>query len=183
VDWVEAALEEYKSLREESLTAMRGQQAILSFGTATLAVSIAAGFNVWDKAAVLPEAIFLFFVPVIAYLVLIIWMGEVARMMRVGWYIAIREGEINAKIPAGEGALAWETYLRTKTGVRTPQLVWNYKAIIALFILVAGAAAITGNYKSYDGHSLRWLILIDLFEVALLGAVIGFVFLQATRFK
>jgi hypothetical protein len=36
MDWLEIAIEEYKTLREESLTSMKMQQSILTFGTATM---------------------------------------------------------------------------------------------------------------------------------------------------
>src|SRR4051794_13191635 len=111
--WLSVALEEYRALREESLAAMQMQQSSLTFGTATMGVVISAGLSAWDKPA-LPEIVFLVFVPLIVCLTLLIWAGEVARMFRVGRFLAGLEERVNARVPGMEGALTWESWLLTR---------------------------------------------------------------------
>lgn len=48
MNWLDAVMEEYKAVRQEVLTSMQTQQTSLSFGTATLGILAAGGFNAWD---------------------------------------------------------------------------------------------------------------------------------------
>jgi hypothetical protein len=61
--WLLAALEEYKSLRTESLDSMKVQNTILGYGVAGIGALLAAGISFIDKNdnPVLEEAIFCFF--------------------------------------------------------------------------------------------------------------------------
>ena len=105
-------MEEYKTLRSESLMSMQTQQSILRFGTASIGVVLAIGFQFWENAKIF-SIIFLVFLPLLSYLILFIWMGEVARMMRAGIYIHELEKKVNSEIKVIKNkALEWENWLR-----------------------------------------------------------------------
>lgn len=156
-DWFIPLLEEYKTLRTESLESMKGQQSTLRVGAATVGVVIAAGFNVWDKP-LLPDLVFLLFTPFICYLSLVIWIGEVARMMRAGYYLSKIEQKVNSCFQNEENIIFWENWLRAKdTKGKTPQMKLNYLAIIALFFSTAFASIIIGNNRIWkEMFSCLW---------------------------
>ncbi|MFA5032459.1 MAG: hypothetical protein WC614_05505 [bacterium] len=185
MDWISVVIEEYKTVREESLTSMQTQQSVLHYGTTTLGIMVVAGFNVWDKAW-LPELIFLVFVPLVSYLVLITWTGEVARMMRAGRFLAKLEGKVNHFFKEKSNALMWESWLReNQPDGKTPQLIWNYKAIISLFLLIAFLAIGVGHFKihkvTFIYYSFRWII--DGIEAFVFFGAIFFVGEQVKRFR
>src|SRR5439155_4117780 len=94
--WLETALEEYKSLRGEVLASIGAQQTILGFGTATLGLVIGPGLALRSGSSVMTfSLIFALFVPLLSALSLMIWWGEVLRMVRAGHAIACLEAEIN----------------------------------------------------------------------------------------
>lgn len=166
-------LEEYKALRAEVLTSMQTQQGSLGFGTAALGILAAGGFNAWehDLPAVL---VFLAGLPTLSGLVVIIWMGELTRMQRAGAFVKTLEGRINAELaPLGKGeALSWEHFLR-QYGLK---LEWNYRAIVAMFAVVAFGSLIIGTAKGIDSGLSSGLVWVLFGVVTLvLGALTVFV--------
>ena len=136
--WLEVALEEYRSLRQESIASMQMQQSSLTFGTATVGLVLSAGLSVWDRPF-LPEMVFLILIPAFVSLTLLIWAGEVARMFRVGRFIADVESKINGVVGLSVAALAWENWLaRPRPDGRTAHSVLRplYVAVYLLFVLM-----------------------------------------------
>ena len=112
--WLAVVLEEYKSLRTESLTAMANQQATLRFGTAALG-AIIVGLAVKAPAEARFWA-FLFLMPLLSLVFFALYAIEFGRMVRVGWYISELEKAINDKFPIDNKnphPLGWETWLNT----------------------------------------------------------------------
>lgn len=183
MDWLEIAIEEYKTLREESLTSMKMQQSILTFGTATIGLIITTGFNVWDKTP-LPEILFLFLAPAIVYLIILVWLGEVGRMFRAGRFIADIEDKINLQFPGKEKALTWENWLLTRQNEnKTPHhiLQFHYVSIFLLFAMTSLGSIIIGNLKIYTQLILRYIILIDLVEITFLLIIIKLAIRSSTQ--
>jgi hypothetical protein len=166
-DWLDVALEEYKALRAEVLTTFQTQHTTLTWGTAALGVLIGLGFNAWDEAFV-AEFTFLGAVPAIAYLILIIWMGELTRMMRVGEYLKELEARINASLRPDGDALGWETFLRKEreTPGKTGHRRWNYRAIILVYQLLAVAAIAIGFHRLGISASVTTVLVIAAEAVA-----------------
>jgi hypothetical protein len=173
--WHDVALEEYKALRAEILTAMQMQYTTLTFGTAAIGVLFGFGANVWKASDALPaEIVFLIAVPALAYLVLVIWMGEVTRMIRAGQYVRFLESRINRAVH--RGALGWETFLREKDDVqKTQHRRWNRATIFFLYGLIAGASIALGWQKL---SGLGWQIAIPVVHFAAFGLVAGFLYWQ-----
>jgi hypothetical protein len=179
--WLLAALEEYKSLRMESLDSMKVQNSILGYGVAGIGALLTAGISLIDKNdnPVLEEAIFCFFIPLVVFFIVMTWAGEVARMYRAGKFLVDREPIINqhaagmgSRLSACEPALSWENWLsRTGKNNETPhqKLYLQHYSILGTFLFIALLSVTMGNYKA-SGHSpLELLIIIDLVAVCALA--------------
>lgn len=151
--------EDYKVLREESLQSMRNRNAILTFGLGVLGVIFHAGISSFSAGTKdgywLSFFIFYIGIPALSLVILTLWFGEAARMSRIGAYLMERENLINLlsgsvlkslKVnPVGEKGqpthfdkvVFWENYIRERidsSSGKTRQLVFSYKAVIALFL-------------------------------------------------
>jgi hypothetical protein len=174
MDWITVAMEEYKTLREESLSSMKMQQSILTFGTATIGIILSAGFNVWDKQF-LPEIIFMALLPAVSYLIVLSYIGETGRMFRAGRFIALIENKINSRFLEKEKALSWETWLlTTQNDGKTPHhnLWFHHISIFIFFILVSFISIFIGNIKLYKVANSTLLFFIDMFEAGVLLKII-----------
>ncbi|KST63265.1 hypothetical protein [Mastigocoleus testarum] len=186
-EWIDVVLEEYRTLRAESLLAMQTQQSVLRFGLGSVGVVIGAGFTSWNQIN-LASIVFLVLLPLICYAVLIIWIGEVARMIRAGYFLLQLEEKINQKFlsqyPNETKPLSWETYLRNSNGISgTPQLQWNYLIIIALFFLLAFISIVVGNINLWSSTYRDQLIWVNLFELFFFTLVFIYIFVTGKRFK
>jgi len=121
-DW---AVEQYKTLRQESLQSQAVQHSSLQWGLAIAAASIAAGIAIAAKGPVAPSSalvgveLLLFGLAVPAFLLgsCLSWLGEVRRMMRTAIYVRWIEREVAAQAEASA--------LRTGRGV-SPYLNWEH---------------------------------------------------------
>lgn len=174
MDWLAVVMEEYKTLREESLASMKMQQSILSFGTATIGIVISAGFAAWNKTP-LPEIIFMFLIPTVIYLVILIWLGEVGRMFRAGSFLDRIEEKVNRQFTDKEEALSWENWLATgEWAGRKPHhgIRLHYVCIFVLFVITALSSVIIGNCKLHGSLSLALIAWLNIAELAALSAVV-----------
>ena len=183
MDWIEVALEEYKTLRAESIEAIKTQQTTLKLGTAMAGAIVISGFNLWDKT-LLPDLIFLVFIPILCYIILVIWIGEVSRMMRAGHYLTIVENKISKAYPNERKLLFYENWLRDKAfEFKTPQLKWNYIAVIALFSFISVSSIMVGNFKIYDKIGICLIIVFDLIEILFLIGVLTHIYKISRTFQ
>ncbi len=155
--WVDVVITEYNSLRAEVSDSLKNQQSVINYGLTAIGVLIAFSANLWGKEKII-EGIYVFFIPFICNLILLIWNGEVRRMSRAGQYIKLLEDKLQEKLRPlsgfSERALNWETYLRLPRngsagvgkaanslpswlplfgGVKTNKIKSNYIAIIVMF--------------------------------------------------
>lgn len=164
MDWIEIALEEYKSVRAESFEAIKTQQITLQIGITLVGAAVIAGLNLW-KTDFLSEIIFLIFTPVLCYITLEIWIGEVARMMRAGYFASLIEKKISNAFPDHPDVLSFENWLRKKKkSHKTPQNKWNYIAVIGLFPFISVSSIFIGNVKIINEISITSLIMLDIIE-------------------
>src|SRR4051794_13024596 len=96
--WLQVTLEEYRTLRHESVESIRNQHQVLVYGFALIGLLSAASSQVWATNALIPSLIFLFAVPSLASCFTFVWLGEVERMMRAGYHVAGLEEAINRRI-------------------------------------------------------------------------------------
>jgi hypothetical protein len=183
MDWQIVALEEYKSLRAESLDSIRMQHLIVAIGGVAVGLLMVWGFLIWERLLV-PDLVFLVFAPAICYTVLIVWMGEVARLMRVGFYLSEKEREISASFPEHPNALRWENWLRDESeGGRRHQVMLNYLAVVMLYASAAIVCLVVGNYRMIGLISTFWLAILDVFEILALSATLFYVYQLGQKFR
>ncbi len=183
MEWIEIAIEEYKTLRAESIEAIKTQQTTLKFGTAIAGAVILSGFNLWNKT-LLPDLIFLIFIPILCYLVLVIWIGEVARMMRAGYYLTLVEKKISNAYADIDNLLFYENWLRDKkNNSKTAQLKWNYIAVIALFSFTSISAIIVGNIRIFNKIEVWYIGICDLIEMLILTGILFHIYKISKAFK
>jgi hypothetical protein len=148
--WFELAVQEYNALRGEILATMATQDGTLRFGAATVGIVLTGGFSVWDDR--LPAAlIFLVVVPFLCLMVLIVWLGEVTRMMRAGNHVLELEDMFLENIPGlPEPVMRWEKNLRDPTAKGTRwkrHYEWNYLAIVLMFWSLGVVSIAGGVYR------------------------------------
>jgi len=158
MELIDIKLEEYKTLRTESLQSMRNRNEILSFGTASIGVIFWAATNLYSNGKMLFSFyILLLLLPALCILITYLWLGEAERMSRVSVYLMGLETEINELITQSQEnsqnnnnlyssgralfkGLFWENYLRTKPKKikllkfkKTHQMIYPYVAVLILF--------------------------------------------------
>ena len=191
MDIIELIFEDYKLLREESLQSMRNRNAILTFGLTVLGVVFHAGVSSLTIGSTTGEwlSFFIFYLamPVLSLLILTLWLGEAARMTRVGLYLKEREKLINQliKITANSkhwtlsenfdfNIIYWENFIRERVkGERTRQLLFPYIAVVILFIGIALASIVISIIFPLQiiGCSKEVSIVILLFGILAVGGV------------
>jgi hypothetical protein len=168
VDRADVLLEEYRTLREEALQAMQQQGTILQFGLAalTLLLGLSAQIKVLEAAAALQFAA----VPLLAWLVLVVWQGEVSRMRRAGRFIADLEKEINKEITQEGPGLSWETTLQ-KDAPPYRRLRGRYQAVFFLLMSVALVSMGAGvAFVVVARHAWELTFWIPLSAILVFGA-------------
>lgn len=149
-DWLATVLDEYRTLRMETADSLRNQHQVLVYAWAVIGLLIAGASQVWANLA-LTLFIFLLALPALAYLFVLVWLGEVNRMMRAGYYFLGIERKVEefftTRVPGKNlpPPLGWERWLR---GADVPsgrqQMTRNYVAVIALFLGTGVGSALVG---------------------------------------
>jgi hypothetical protein len=165
-EWLDVALEEYKSLRTESLTAMANQQATLRFGMTALGTALALAVNAKEAERFL---LFSVLIPIFSLLFFCLYAIEFERMARVGIYIKNVEQNINLIFPLPQPAgihfiqppLGWETWLSTenKNGKTRLRYYWSIPLIFISVTIFSSGMAFLSLEKGPFGEWNLWLLL------------------------
>jgi hypothetical protein len=157
--WLDPVLTEYESMRTESVTSMQTQQSTLAFGTATVGFVAASAFGmIGESTAFAP--IFVVGIPLLSLLVVVVWFGELARMMRVGHRLETLEGVVHEELVrrgAPVSVFTWEKHLREAKGRLDGQFCFSYYAVLALFAGIASTSIVFGLAQS--GWSRQWMVV------------------------
>jgi hypothetical protein len=142
---IEVMLKDYEVLKNYSTISSPGiRYNIISFALATIGIIISgvlfalSSGNSTHLLYTLAVNLMALLVPVFCLCIVLIWLGEEYRMMRVGKYCLQLEKEINKKL--NEDVLKWEIFKR-QGSVRYPEFF-----VIALFIGISLAFSIGGIY-------------------------------------
>lgn len=177
-NWITVALEEYRAIRDEIIKSIEVQQMVLNFALGAVSVLLLAAFNV-DVPGV-TVALLILVVPTMAGLAVLMWLSEVARMMRAGLFLHTAERKINTRFE--DAPLSWEKWAHGRDE-RPPELDClpdveglQFKLVIPAFGLLAVASIAIGAalaFAEYDaGGSSGFLVVVG----ALVGvAAISFV--------
>jgi hypothetical protein len=153
--WLLAVLAEYNSLRQEVLEAIRVQHIILRFGIAGLAALIGVGTRYTGTDLQLSLAILNFITPAGAAATLILWQGEVERMVRASTFLAHLSEKVNSRMSSSLPALEWEQFLRRFRDPNTRRFISEYTPIAFMFISAPIAASAIGLRGFWQDHQAR----------------------------
>jgi hypothetical protein len=178
---VSVALEEYRSVRQESLTALAAQQTILTWSVAAIAVIFAAGvgytkFDSPTDSIVAWCLVFGLALPGGIFAATLSWLGEVIRMERAGGYLRVRERQIIEYYEAVEASnegpsirpLGWELRLSDpETGDYTKSAI-GYLGACGLFfgtffvgVGLYAWAVLQHHFQSHRLFAITGLFAID----------------------
>jgi ABC-type multidrug transport system fused ATPase/permease subunit len=139
-------LEEYKTIRAEVTASISAQISILAFGAATIGFSFAAASQTSNEN--FRDMFLLVLVPLLCYLIVIVWFAEVMRMLRAGAFIMRLEKRLDEQF--GHGALTWESTIfqsRCRSGpsafLQDPDKFRTF-AIWLLFFTIAATSIVIG---------------------------------------
>ncbi|HHT9152848.1 MAG TPA: hypothetical protein ACFYEM_04855 [Candidatus Hypogeohydataceae bacterium YC40] len=170
-DWTLVALEEYKTLRAESLQAIQNQHPALRLGALALGFLLASAFTLLNFNVLLAYLELTLFSPIVIALITTIWASEVGRMTRVGNYISALEKEINGKLKEKEEALYWEQWLRKER----KQTRFTYISFIGGFLLLGLLCIGFASVLWYFGYLEK-----QQFLIALITLIVGIFFISGT---
>jgi len=177
IEWVKIKIEEYKTLRAEVLNSGNNSISILRYGLIAISGLIYFGLTNIDNVLT-SNLIFLLFCPVICYLILMIWVGEIARRFRASSYIHdYIEKEVNKCFEDLGPVLHWEKWLRgeNEKDHRKRLFKWHRAATVSLFFITAGCSAFTGIYKNQNVFTQLQFDLIFYSEAIFIVGVALFV--------
>ena len=126
-------LKEYDAVKTEIADSIKTRNQILSFGQAIAALLINSIVTIINKDGYKPLGQFLLLVilPSLSISILLMWLGELERMIRAGNYILLIEKKINEEL--GKDVLMWESSRRSNEF----KISYAYKSVLAVFIAFA----------------------------------------------
>lgn len=162
----EVLLEEYRTLRQESLDTMGDRLTVVNFTFAALSVVIGAMIASESVSPVLLALFGIVVVPQGAKAGLFIWLGEYQRSQRAGRHIQRLEERINDLVGANRGeGLTWESGLVSRSiHMSTP-----YIATVIFTVGMGWAGALLGVW--YAGVALGENLAGGTLVLAIAGLV------------
>lgn len=150
---VEVLMEEYRTLRQESLDTLGHRLTVVSFTFAALSVVVAGMLTAPELPPWVIGAVGVVFVPQAAKAGLFIWLGEYQRSQRAGRHLAELERRINDLLDVdGATGLCWESALTSRGGhMSTP-----YVATIAFTLGAGWTGAALGLYFLWRSFAGAW---------------------------
>jgi hypothetical protein len=150
-------MQEYAAIRGEIQTSLANLVSVLSFGAATVGLLVAAGAALWQDEPWPTGLLLLLVVPVVCFLTLIIYGGELIRLMRAGLFLNRLENYVNEAASAylehsgnkQQPVLTWEQWHSIRTGPRDIDRS-NRWAITSVFFLLAIVSSGLGYWRLKD---------------------------------
>lgn len=155
----ELLIEEYRTLRQESLDSLGHRLTVVNFTFAALSIVIGAMVASDGVSPGLLALLGILFVPQGAKAGLFIWLGEYQRSQRAGKHLVHLEERLNALVDSADGeALCWETSLarQQETDQVDHHMKYPYQATVAFTMGVGWAAEVLGLWYAaqwLDGHA------------------------------
>lgn len=190
MDAVAAKMEEYKAVRAEILVAINSQHASLRFGSAVVLALFV--FAVRDRGPMdggefttcFTYFVLLLAIPIICYVTIMIWLGEVWRMMRAGEYLELLEREINYQHFGEERVLNWENWRRSLRSQKVHVFLrGNYWGTLVLFFGGSVFSIVMGTYLLSAADRPVLAVTAGIVNVVLLVVVIMLTHAALRRFR
>jgi 8-oxo-dGTP diphosphatase len=162
--WLNVVLEEYKAVRAEILVSLQLQQQVIAFGITVLGAASAVGLNFLQSNVYVSAGIGLIS-PAIALVVVLVWVGELERMVRAGAWVALTERRLATSFAPLPPPLGWESALR---GVGNPfpvvRVLYRYRGILGILPLLSNApntATVWANWARFDAWARAGLLSVQ----------------------
>ena len=152
-EWVTVALEEYKTLRQESLAAIEPMQRTLQIGLVVLGVLTAFAVEAAGEGAGVQVGLALG-APLLAALVAALRLDELHRAVAAGTHTAALEQRIARKLGDSEAPLTWESRIQMEFNPREDRLR-HWATLLALFA-AAAPPVVLGITDYGEGHRPEW---------------------------
>ncbi|NLT06700.1 MAG: hypothetical protein GXY03_10380 [Solirubrobacterales bacterium] len=179
-DWLATVLEEYRSLREEAVSARDAQLAVLRFGVAIVGVLVALGVALReDQNSLLTGIILCLVVPATIFFVVELWIGEIERAARAGNVVASIEKRLGVHFrkAGADPPMGWETWLRDRDGKRSSEQQRTTFArtgvIFVLFVVFMAASVAAGLYFLDEGGHAGWIDSFLVVVVVIAGGLVA----------
>jgi hypothetical protein len=167
MDVVAVAIEEYKSVRQESLEAVARLQTIAQYGLAAAGVAIGIALVSAAKSVTIGALLLMALIPLLAIFGGAMMANEAQRVGRAHRHLCHLERYVNSHFPSVAGPLSWETALVDGTSSR----VLSYR--MTIFVVVVGTLfigpGIGGYLLAQDGLWTAFAIS-EALDLALTGA-------------
>jgi len=152
MEWVAVALEEYKTLRTESLAAIEQMQRTLQIGVVAIGVITGIGVDTSESAAVVQAGIAVA-TPAFAALVLILWLDELRRSVFAGAHVARIEHAIAQRYEGEAAPLTWETKIQKEYDPASGYRYHRHWATAGVLFAAAAPMVFTGLVRlGQDGE-------------------------------
>ena len=177
---LEALLKQYELIQNYTFnTIPASKNSILSFGLTILGAIFTGNIVLLstEKYLEVSNFIFVFILPLASTTILFIWLGEIQRMMRAGFFLLSLEQQINKLVD--DTIFTWEIYIRKKENkIKYPDIFalciflgTSFFSIIASLII--SDTSVLGIPK----------LIILIYDVLCHIILIVFIFRKARKFK
>jgi hypothetical protein len=142
--WITAALEEYRTLREESLSSIEQMQRTLQIGLVAIGVLTAFGVDV-TKSNLGIQAGLAITTPLVAAVVVALRLDELLRAVKAGAHIAVLEQRVAQRTGEGGPPLTWESTIQEDFDPREDKR--RHGAITAVLFAATAPAVLLGTSR------------------------------------
>lgn len=164
-DWVAVALEEYRTLRAESLGAIEQMQRTLQIGLVAIGVITGFGVDASQSGAGVHVGIATA-TPAFAALVIVMWLDELRRAVFAGAQIAQIEHRIALRYEPDDAPLTWESQIQTDYNPKNGYRYIRHWATTGALFAASLPMVVTGLYRLADEN--EW----ELFAGAAIGSAV-----------
>jgi hypothetical protein len=191
---LDLVMHEYDAIRGEVLATLSNQVSTLTFGAATVGLLVAAAAALWNDAELLSGLLLLFAVPLVCFLTLAIYSGELVRLMRAGLFLNTLENCVNeakrpdhkVEWPVPQAVLIWEQWRSIRSRLGDVDAL-NRTAIVCVFVLLAGGFMLMGWWRLHTMQAEPGWATPSLVISALVGvgsvAWVGYLNVYAYRHR
>ena len=167
---VTLVLQEYAAVRGDVDAALSNQVSILSFGTATVGLLVAAAASLWSLSSIVAILLLVGMAPAVCFLAVAVYLGEQVRQMRAGLFLNHLEETLNrcvgSRLPTAGRLVDFEHWdIR-----RGPSDIdrYNRRAIVCVFVILAVGFTAAGYIRLLtDPYPVEWVILIAFVDFLL----------------
>jgi hypothetical protein len=156
-EWITVALEEYKTLRQESLAAIEQMQRTLQIGLVAIGVLTAFGVEAATEGPGVQVGLALA-TPVLAALVAALRLDELHRAVAAGAHAAVLEQRIARRVGEDEAPLTWESEVQQRFRP-TEDKIRHWATLAALFAATA-PAVVLGISDFGEEHKPEWALVL-----------------------